>query len=56
MPVVFDEIDAQIAPERPNESTAPEAPASTGQNTDMTDRVRREVMLMESRRRRLAAD
>jgi hypothetical protein len=56
MPVVFDEIDAQVVPERPSESTAPALPSGGQTATELTDRVRREVILMEARRRRLAAD
>ena len=56
MPVVFDEVNAEIKPERRGDA---EPPAATGQATnpaELADQLRRELALLEQRRARLSAD
>ena len=57
MPVVFDEIDTEITPERRDEpepaSNQQEAPQHTG---EFVDRVRTALHMLEARRARLVAD
>lgn len=57
MPVVFDEIQTEIAPERRGESETPTSPQPAAPNPDdLADRLHRELALIEARRKRLAAD
>jgi len=55
MPIVFEEVTGEIAPER--EATQPEAAARPGSgDEDIAGTVRREIYLMCERERRLRAD
>lgn len=56
-PVVFEEIDTEIANESRSEPQAPAAPQATSPNpAEFADRLRRELALIEARRMRLSAD
>ena len=54
MPIVFEEVTGEIAPER---ETAPaEAPEPSRGGEDAAETLRREICLMRERERRLRAD
>jgi hypothetical protein len=55
MPIVFEEVTGEIAPER--EATQAEVPAEhSPDGADTAETVRRELHLMRERERRLRAD
>ena len=55
MPIVFEEISGEVAPERGGEGAEPAAPAPQPE-ADPAEIVRRELQLSRERERRLVAD
>jgi len=56
MPIVFEEITGEIAPERGSEAAAASESASQHKPVDLTEELRRELMLLHERSARLKAD
>jgi len=55
MPIVFEEISGEIAPERATESAQPGG-SSPAQDFDPAELLRRELVLMRERQQRAIAD
>jgi len=55
MPIVFEEISGEIAPERGSESAQP-AGSAPPQDFDPAELLRRELVLMREREQRAVAD
>lgn len=56
MPVVFEEIAAEVAPERVAERAASAPPPASARGTDPAEPVRRELQRLHERAQRLVAD
>jgi hypothetical protein len=56
MPVVFDEVNAEISPERRSDAEPPAVTSPATNPAELADKLRRELAVLEQRRARLSAD
>ena len=56
MPIVFEEITGEIAPERRSDTAGVSEATSQHKPVDLTEELRRELMLLHERSARLKAD